>query len=139
MEQAQTIVDFFVYVFPEFTIANGANQTQQLTIQADSDFEVQQIAYHATIADAAYLYNTRPIPNVTAILTDTGSGRQLMSAAAPLPSFASGLNGELPGFLPTFKTFQRNSAIQLQLFNFDAAASYILTVSLIGRKIFHVA
>lgn len=133
------IVDYFVYKFAQFNIAPAANQTQQVNIQSDSDFEIQQIAYHATIAAAAFTYTTRPIPNVSGILTDTGSGRQLMNAAVPLPSFASGLCGENPAFLPTFKTFQRNSTIALQLFNFDAAVTYLIDVSLIGRKLFQVA
>ncbi len=138
MQGVEQVVDYFIYTFPQFNIAAAANQTQQVNIQSDSDFEIQQIAYHATIAAAAFTFTTRPIPNVSGILTDTGSGRQLMNGAVPLPSFASGLNGENPGFAPTFKTFQKNSTIALQLFNFDAAITYLINVSLIGRKIYAV-
>lgn len=130
--------DFFVYAFPEFTaIPVNGTITQNLTIQADSDFEALQLAYHASLADAAFVFNTRPIPNVAILLTDTGAGRQLMNAAIPLPSIAGW--GDAPYNLPTQKIFGRNSTIQCALTNFDAAvATYNITISIIGRKIFQM-
>lgn len=136
-QNPNVIADYFIYVFPTFAaLAPAGAQTQQVQIQADSDFEVQQIAVHPDIAAAAYLWNTRPLPNVTAILTDTGSGRQLMNGGVPLSAFMG--IGEQPAWLPQFKTFQRNATIALQLTNFDAAVTYNLRVSLIGRKIFQL-
>lgn len=131
------VTDWFSYVFPTFAaLAPAANATQQVNIQADSDFEVLQIAYHADIAAAAFVYNTRPIPNITALMTDTGSGRQLMSAAIPITAIMG--IAEHPYWLPQSKIFQRNATIALQLTNFDAAATYNVRVSLIGRKIYEL-
>lgn len=130
------IVDFFSYVFPTFTIAAGGNQTQQVQIQADSDFELLQLMYHADIAAAAFVWNTRPIPNVTAVITDTGSGRQLMNGAVPLTAIAG--IAEQPAWLPQTKLFQRNATVALLLTNFDAAVAYNLRVTMVGRKIFQL-
>lgn len=136
MEPNKTISDFFCYFFPAFAIAPAAQQTQQVQIQADSDFELLQLMYHADIAAAAFVWNTRPIPNVTALITDTGSGRQLMSAAVPLTAIAG--IAEQPAWLPQTKIFQRNAAVSLQLTNFDAAVTYNLRVTMVGRKIFQL-
>jgi hypothetical protein len=139
MEQNQPniVVDYFVYVFPTFTIAPaGVSVTQQVQIQADSDFELLQLMYAADIALAAYVWNTRPIPNISAVITDTGSGRQLMNGAVPLTAIAG--IAEQPAWLPQTKVFQRNATVALQLTNFDAAVTYNVRVSMVGRKIFQL-
>ena len=131
------VVDCFSYVFPTFTIAPlGVSQTLQVQIQADSDFELLQLMYAADIALAAYVWNTRPIPNISAIITDTGSGRQLMNGAVPLSAIAG--IAEQPAWLPQTKIFQRNATVALQLTNFDAAVTYNVRVTMVGRKIFQV-
>ena len=136
--QDNIIVDLFSYVFPTFTIAPaGVAVTQQIQIQADSDFELLQLMYAADIALAAYVWNTRPIPNITAIMTDTGSGRQLMNGAVPLTAIAG--IAEQPAWLPQTKVFQRNASVSLQLTNFDAAVTYNVRVTMVGRKIFQIA
>lgn len=128
--------DYFGYVFPTFAaIAVGGNATQQVTIQADSDFEIRRIQYHADIAAAAFVANTRPIPNYTIQLTDSGAGRNLFNIPAPLDSIAT--FGEQPVDLPWPKIISRNSTLLCQLTNFDAAvATYTVRIVLLGRKIF---
>ena len=129
--------DWFTYVFPTFAaIGVGAANQQQLIIQNDSDFECRRIVFHMDLAAAAYTTSTQPMPNVTALIVDSGSGRQLMSAAVPLASIAT-LEGQPPVDLPWPKIFIRNSTISLTLTNFDAAvATANFRVSLQGRKIF---
>ncbi len=132
------IYDAFSYVFPVFSgIAVGASQTQTLQIGADSDFEVLQMQYHMTIAQAAFVDSTRPIPNLLILLTDTGSGRQLMNNPVPLASIAG--TGVQPYFLPVTKVFARSAAIQATLTNFDAAVTTAYNyITLVGRKIYQL-
>jgi hypothetical protein len=130
--------DFFGYQFPTFTaIAVGGNQTQQITIQADSDFEIRRIVYQADLAAAAYVVNAAPIPNYTIQLTDSGAGRNLFNNPAPLANVAS-LGSFMPQYdLPWPKIIARNSTLLCQLTNFDAAANtYNVRITLLGRKIY---
>lgn len=136
--QQTSISDMFSYVFPVFSgIAVAASQTQSLQISADSDFEVLQMAYHMTVAQAAFTDSTRPVPNMSIMLLDTGSGRNLMNNPVPLASIAG--TGVNPYFLPVTKTFARNAQIQATLTNFDAAvATAYVYITLVGRKIYQL-
>lgn len=135
-ENPNVIVDLFSYVFPTFAVAPAANQQQQVLIQADSDFECLQLMFHADIAAAAFLWNTRPLPNVTLLLTDSGSGRQLMNAAVPLSALAG--IAEQPAWLPQTKIFQRNATVVALITNFDVAVTYNIRLTMVGRKIFQL-
>src|SRR5262245_3653167 len=128
--------DLFAYAFPELVItAVAGNDTQQVIIQDDSDFELLALMYHFTLANAAFLSGTRPIPNWTVQITDTGSGAALFNVPVPLDSIA--VNGESgsPRPLPASRYFRRNSTIQIQVFNFDAAVvSGQARVTMVGIK-----
>jgi hypothetical protein len=131
--------DFFGYTFPTFTAiaAAGGTQSQQLTIQADSDFEIRRIVYQADLAAAAYVVNAAPVPNYTIQLTDTGAGRNLFNNPAPLSAVAQMGNFVPPVDLPWPKIVARNSTLLCQLTNFDAAAAtYNVRILLLGRKIY---
>lgn len=130
--------DFFGYVFPELlVVAVGGSVTTQLIMQDDSDFELIALAYHMTIADAAIVQNTRPLPNVTIQLTDTGSGAALFNNPVPLSSVAyHGENGAVRQ-LPVSRKFFRSSTIAIQLSNFDAALiTGKFRVTMLGQKLF---
>lgn len=127
--------DYFVYGTGSIAIAFGASANTSIQIQADSMFLWESAAWFATVADAAFTVATQPMPNVTVQIIDTGSGRQLFSAAQPIVSLFG--DGKLPFPLPTPRYFQPNSQVQIQLANFDAAISYNIRLSLIGSKIFN--
>lgn len=129
--------DWFGYVFPTFSdIAVGATQQQQIIIQADSDFELRRICYHYTRVDAAFTQSTRPIPNISIQIQDSGSGRNLFNAAVPLTSIANGPDQQQRD-MTWPKIFARNSTIVVQLTNFDAAvADGDTRLSFFGRKIY---
>jgi hypothetical protein len=132
------IADFFGYVFS--TISNpaavtGASQ-QQVIIQDDSDFELRRLVYHYTRADAAFTNTTRPVPNWTIQITDSGSGRTLFNNPVPLDVIAFPSDSP-PIDLPWPKIFRRNSTVQINIVNFDAAeATGILRFVMLGRKLF---
>ena len=127
---------FYVMTFPLFSAANltaGASVTNNDVVPSDAFFEVQAIDYAATIANAAYLFNTRPLPNVTALITDSGSSENWMDNPVPLVALCG--YGELPGILPETRILVPNSNVKLQLSNFDAATAYNIYLSLVGRKL----
>ncbi len=132
----QMLLDFFVYEVPLFTnLAVGASFTQRIIIQADADFEWVQSCYNFTLADAAYLYNTRPIPNMSVRINDTGSGRQLMNTDVPVTAIFG--QPENPYVMPITRTFKANATIEFTATNFDAAVTTgQLRLSLIGFKQF---
>lgn len=127
------VEDFTVYQL-DFTLAAGASQTQSIPIQADSAFKWTKAAYYATIANAAFTATTRPIPNMTIQVTDTGSGRVLFNNPVPIPSIFG--EGELPFILPVERIFDARSSMQVTVANFDAAVTYTTRLSFIGSKIF---
>ena len=127
--------DFFVYVFPRFTsLAAGATQTQNVSIQADSDFYLEALTYTADIAAASQTDSTRLIPNATVLLTDTGSGRQLMSSGIPITGLFG--YGSEPYFLRKPKFFSARSVIQAQVVSYEASVTLNIFLMLIGRKNF---
>lgn len=130
------ISDFYVYETDFAAIAAGATVTNTINIQADADFVVQKLTYFADLAAAAQTDSGRVIPLVSVLITDTGSGRQLMSSAVPVPNIFG--TGEIPYILTQPKIFAARSNIQIQVSNFSAATAYNLKLSLIGVKQFNV-
>jgi hypothetical protein len=124
--------DFFTYEVDFSALLAGSSQTQSFTIQADADFLLSKLAYSANIANAAYEDATRPIPNVSVLIQDTGSGRNLMNLAVPLASIFG--TGQLPFILPRQRIFLANATVNVTLNNFDAATAYNCRLSFIGEK-----
>lgn len=133
----ETRRDFYIYEAQALALAAAGNANDIINIEADSDFILQKFAWQADIAAAAYTDSTRPWPNITIQLIDTGSGRQLMQNPIPVTSFMG--NGELPFILPNPRKFLRNSTIQVAFTNFDAAVAYNIRLAFIGYKIYGTA
>jgi hypothetical protein len=132
--QYTKIIPFF-YVFPNFAaVAPAGNNQQQLQFVLDFDFEVQQIHGHADIAKAAYTYNTRPIPNCTVLFTDSSSQQQFSNNPVPWDLIMG--DGEHPYFLPQTVIFKGGTVLQALVANYDAAVTYNLYITLIGRGLF---
>lgn len=126
--------DLYTYQV-SFTAANltsGATLNGSINIDADSDFVWQKAIYFADDAAADQTDSSRIIPLVTAIITDTGSGRQLMQAGVPVPSIFG--TGQLPFVLPIPRLFFASSTISVQVANFNAATAYDLYLSFVGFK-----
>lgn len=116
--------DWFSYPVTFNTLVNGTPQTQNLPIDAGSDFYMTAIEYLATdsASTAAVTTSTRVIPLVTILLTDSGSNRQLMQNPVLLDSIAG--SGAWPHRLIHPRLFLRNSNIQILVQSFDANATY---------------
>lgn len=126
--------DFFVYEVDFANLVSGGSQTSSFTIQQEADFLLTKITMVADIAAAAFDESTRPIPLVTIMVNDTGSGRNLMSSAVPLPNIFGA--GGLPFILPRQRLFVASSVVNITLTNYDAAVDYNIRLSFIGEKAF---
>lgn len=136
-KQSRIWRDWFVYELANVTnLAAGASITQQLTIQADSDFEWTHGVYQFNLANAAITWQARPIPNCSVLIVDQGSGRQLMNAAVPVENLFGA--PWQPLLLPISKVFGRNSTVAFTITNFDAAVNTgQLKLTMLGYKIFY--
>ncbi len=125
--------DVFAYVFPAFgVLASGGNSVQQITIQADSDFECRRLVYAGTMSSD---------PLVTLMLTDTGSGRNLFSSPAPLGSVCTPDSSSqiVPADMVWPKIFARNATVVATLNNASAEPTTDAVLVMLGRKIYQFA
>lgn len=128
--------DFFVYEVDFASLAPAGSSTSSFTIQQEADFLLTKITMVADIAGAAFTESTRPIPLATIMVNDTGSGRNLMSSAVPLPNIFGA--GGLPFILPRQRLFVASSVVNITLTNYDAAVTYNIRLSFIGEKAFRM-
>lgn len=128
------IRDFYIYGTNFANIAAGATLTNIISIQADSDFEVQKMNFSSDLAGGVQTDSTRTIPQCSVVILDTGSGRQLMNQAIDLTTFFG--NGLQPFILPMPKVFRANTALSIALTNYSAAQVYNVKMSFIGVKLF---
>lgn len=133
--------DWFTYVVAAGTLAQNAVFVAQLSIQADSNFEWIKATYYGTLAIANNglpPFEDAQFPEVTLLIQDNGSGRNLTSAAVPLSSIAG--TGREPFILTPTRIFEAKSTVQ---FTFTSIATSNVaynnvTLNLIGRKIFRM-
>ncbi len=132
----RVIKDFFIYEEDFDSLSAGATDTGTINIQADSDFVMQKLAYFADVNGAAQTDGNRVVPLVDIVITDSGSGRNLMESAVPIASLFG--TGRLPFILPTPKLFLARTTITLNVANFSASTTYNLKFSMIGYKAFRL-
>jgi hypothetical protein len=128
--------DWYSYQTGFQSLASGVSITGSIAIEADSNFYLNAITYQADVAGAAITQDSNPVPLVTLLLVDSGSSRQLMSAAVPLGAIAG--TGTLPYRLPKPRLFMRTSSINWTLANYSAATTYHLNVILHGFKVYNI-
>lgn len=131
------IRDIYTYELDFPALAAAATASSQFTVQADSNFLWQEAAYFADIAAAVETDSSRVVPLITMTIQDSGSGRQLMNAAVPIPSIMG--YGSLPFLLPTPRFFRAQTTVSVNVTNFSAATTYNLRLSFIGTKFFKFA
>lgn len=137
IEAGEVATDFFIYpvTFDEDLPAGGV-VTKTITIQADADFRIQKLSFAAAIANGPQTDSTRVIPLCNLTITDTGSGRQLMSEPVSLSTIFG--TGELPFLLPQPKYLFARSVLKFELTNTSQATTYSsINLSLVGQKVFY--
>jgi len=124
----------FVYTADFANLAFGTTITDLIQIQADADFKIMAATFQANNNGAVLTDSTRPVPNVSVLLTDTGNGRNLMDQAIPIPCLFG--TGELPFIWPVPKLMSARSTLQVQASSFEAAQAWDLTLHFIGVKLY---
>lgn len=126
--------DFFVYQVDVSNLLANTSQSASFTIQQEADFVLTKLAVSADVAGAPQTFSDQVIPLVSLMINDTGSGRNLMTTAVPLPCLF-GSSG-LPFILPRQRIFVGSSVVNLTLTNYSAATAYNLKLSFVGEKAF---
>ena len=114
--------------------AGAVNVPVNVNIQADADFLILTQTYDCNTANAARNSNSLVIPNASVILTDTGSGYQMMDQAVSVPNIFG--SGQFPFVLPQPKLMPAKSTLQVLMSNYDAAAGYNIRLSFNGVKLY---
>ena len=126
--------EFFVYSAAFAAIAPGVTSPGQIAVQADADFEVQKLTFTSDVGGAAQTASGLSIPKCNILITDTGSGRNLMNKTIDLMLlFGSAQN---PFILSVPKILRANTIVSLALTNYSAAETYNLQIALIGAKLY---
>lgn len=116
--------DFFGYGMLISDLAPGNSAPGSFTVDAAFDFlwiKGTMIAFD----DAGAPYDPmgfNGIPNLTIVITDTGSGRNMMNI--PLPVAGLFGTGPLPFILPTSKLFKARATVSANVVNNDAAVTF---------------
>jgi hypothetical protein len=126
--------DYFTYNANFLSLAGGTSATQNILIEASSDFVWYKAEYFADIALAIQTDSTRVIPLCTVLIVDSGSGRQIMDIATPIPSIFG--DGKYPYILPQPKRYVARTNIAITVANFTAATTYNIRLSFSGTKLF---
>lgn len=122
-------IDLTYYQTLVQTLAPAQTLPSQINIDAGTDFYWVATSYMADIAGAAQLSGTLIVPLVTVIVTDTGSQRQLMNAAVPLPTIAGTGGQPYRNILP--RLFRANSIIQFNWTSYVAAGTTYANIYMI--------
>lgn len=135
--QVQYTEDFFTYSINIGSITTLATSTQQINIQADSDFEWVMSTASGNLNGNSEPWTDACVIPITVTIVDSGSGRQLMNSAMPMSGLAG--TGKQPFILPIPRRFNAKSTVTLVFTSFSASTWDHLFFNMIGRKIFDVS
>lgn len=115
--------DMYTYVLRVNNVLRGTSKSFALSIEADAYFLLDKISYFIEKAgQAPPLEESRIIGLVDIQITDTGSGRNLMSDTVDLSSIA-GHEG-LPFIPPARRVFKPSSSVQVIFNNYSTSEDY---------------
>jgi hypothetical protein len=126
--------DLYFYVASAGNMVAGAVVAATVNIQADSKFEWMRSSVYGNLNGATPPIASGSLLPVSVFISDTGSGRQLMSAAVPVGLLAG--DGKLPFINPASRIFKPSSTIQITFTNFSASQYDNVYFAFLGRKIF---
>lgn len=126
--------DQYVYVIEYLPLAGGANNAEaSFTVEAEADFDLEQLSYFAEIGGATQTESTRVIPVATVQILGVDT-RRFASKPMPIPAFFG--IGMVPFVLKQPKRLVRKTVISTQVTNRVAATAYNLWLLFIGSKIY---
>ena len=127
------IRDVFSYELSTTALAAAGTATLSFTVQVDSNFLWQ--AGMMTVDTTGTVTAT---PLITAVITDSSSGRQLQSAAGPVTTWFG--TGQLPFLLPTPRFFRGGTQVTMSIANYSSGTTYTnAKFSFMGTKFFKYA
>lgn len=132
----QYVEDYYVYSVNIPILLTLASNIQTITIQADSDFEWVMSTVSGNVNGQSEPSPDSIIIPITVLITDSGSGRQLMSAPVPVTTIAG--TGKQPFINPIVRTFKAKSSVTLSFTSYSASTWNNVFFDLIGRKLFDV-
>lgn len=118
--------DLYMYQARVQTFAAAAVATVNINMEADSYFIIDKLSFFARITATTLTHATQLVPIVSVKLTDTGSGRNLMTDGVQVSALA-GREG-LPFVLPVDRWIKPNSTLQFEFTNqsTDIYADFVL-------------
>ncbi len=120
-----TARNFYIYeVATTASLAPGNSTSLNFTVDKDSDFFWTKFNAFANQGNDGTVYSLQELPGVSALITNTSSGRNFSSAAVPLPNMAG--TAQFPFILPQMTLIPATSSIQIQLNNFTDNDTYTL-------------
>lgn len=115
--------DYYWYVTNiAASIAAAGVSNSQIQIDAGTDFYWIASSYQIDTSGGALQESTNIIPLVTVLINDTGSARNLMNSAVPLPALAG--DGKRPYRLVRPRIFRANSVVNFTWTNYSNATTY---------------
>lgn len=133
--QAQEIAevwrDPFSYNAIFASIAPGISANYNINIQQDADFLIQATMAEARNTTGAVLV---AVPNAVVLITDGGSGRQLMDTDVPIGNLFG--NGQFPFVWPQPKVIAARSTLVIRVTNNDATLTMSFKLTFAGVKLF---
>lgn len=137
LERQTRIVRFpYTYNAKVTAIATAATSTVNVQIDAAAPFLIVNQTFEADLAGVAQTSGALIFPNVTVLLTDTASNRQMMDVAVPITSIFG--NGQFPYILPEPKLMPANSVLSVAFTSFEAAATPTIRLSFNGYKLYQL-
>jgi hypothetical protein len=127
--QVVVINEQFWYNASFLPLTAQANSIGTINIQADADFLIIKQARFVTDANT-----NSPVtaPLVSVVLTDTGSGRQMMDVATHMETIFG--TAQFPYILPQAKRLSANSTYQIALTSLTGAVDYNIYIDFSGFK-----
>lgn len=129
--------NFFSYNANFSSVAAGASPIQTLTIQSDSDFEIQKLSYGLIydLTAAPDPLTLLAIPAVNVLITDAGTSQPWMDQ--PVPVYSLFGSGQLPFIMSNPKIINRKQQLTIQVFNqFTGTNIDLIALSFIGRRLY---
>lgn len=127
--------DFFVYGSNFLNLAAGASVTNVIQIQAGSAFILQKLTRMVALQASGGLTDaTKPYVEATVLITDSTSGRNLMSQAIALECLFG--TAENPFIMPKPKRFEANTTISVTVTSAEPTNALDIYLAFIGVKEF---
>ena len=124
----------FTYTMKALLLLAGTNTSDIIAIDGGSDFIILASTFEADIAGAAQLHNTRVLPAVTILLTDSGPGGDLMDNPVPIPCMFG--TGQFPYVWPQPRLMIAKSTLKGSFVSFEAAVTNSIRLQFHGVKVF---